>query len=439
MILTIPELSLVVLIGPSGAGKSTFARTHFQPTEVLSSDAFRAMIADDETDQSVSGDAFELLHLVTAKRLRLGRLTVIDATNVRPEARKPLLDMARRYHVPAVAIVLDVPADKCHVRNQTRGNRTFGPEITRRHETELKRSLDRLADEGFRRVFVLNDPNEIAAVSVLRVSLPVNRKQDRGPFDIIGDVHGCLAELRELLVKLGYTLTEEPNAQPPAGRKAIFVGDLVDRGPDSAGVLRLVMNMAAAGHALCVIGNHDEKFLRYLNGENVKMTHDLEQTVRQVLGEPPFFQEQVRTFLAELPSHLVLDDGRLVVAHAGLAEEMHGRVSGRVKSFALYGHTTGEIDEFGLPVRLNWAANYRGRAIVVYGHTPVHIPEWLNRTINIDTGCAFGGALTALRYPEQELVTVSARAEYTVSKRPFLPWHFDQTCDRQHQSFKKTL
>ena len=108
---------------------------------------------------------------------------------------------------------------------------------------------------------------------------------------------------------------------------------------------------------------------------------------------------------------LCLDDGKLVVAHAGMKEEMQGRGSGKVRDFALYGETTGETDEFGLPVRYNWAAEYRGKAMVVYGHTPVPEPEWLNRTINIDTGCVFGGKLTALRYPEKELVSVPATAD----------------------------
>ena len=128
------------------------------------------------------------------------------------------------------------------------------------------------------------------------------------------------------------------------------------------------------------------------------------------------------TFLDGLVSHYVLDDGKLVVAHAGMKEEMQGRGSGKVRDFALYGETTGETDEFGLPVRYDWAAEYRGTAMVVYGHTPVPEPEWLNRTINIDTGCVFGGKLTALRYPERELVSRPGRARPTAEPaRPFLP------------------
>jgi protein phosphatase len=237
-------------------------------------------------------------------------------------------------------------------------------------------------------------------------------------------VHGCYAELTQLLEKLGYGVRPageapgETEVVPPPGRTAVFVGDLVDRGPDSPAVLKLVMGMVRAGTALCVPGNHDEKLLRKLWGKNVQLKHGLAETMEQLAGEPDAFLAQVRQFIDGLVSHYVLDGGRLVVAHAGLKEEMQGRGSGAVRSFCLYGETTGETDEFGLPVRYNWAADYRGKAMVVYGHTPVPVPEWLNNTIDIDTGCVFGGELTALRYPERELVSVPAGRVYYEPARP---------------------
>jgi diadenosine tetraphosphatase ApaH/serine/threonine PP2A family protein phosphatase len=247
--------------------------------------------------------------------------------------------------------------------------------------------------------------------------------------DLIGDVHGCLDELVALLQLLAYRVEENLEAdgrrgfavRPPAGRTAVFVGDLVDRGPNVPGVLRLVMGMAAAGTALCVVGNHDDKLLRHLRGRAVKVTHGLAESLSQLAAEPDSFKERARDFLGGLPSHYLLDGGRLVVAHAGLKEELHGRVGGRVRTFCLYGDTTGETDEFGLPVRRNWAADYRGQAVVVYGHTPVPLPEWVHRTVNIDTGCVFGGRLTALRYPEKEFVSVPALRVYCEPGRPFLP------------------
>lgn len=429
MKLTIPELSLVVLVGPSGCGKSTFARKHFKPTEVLSSDFCRGLVSDDENDQAATKDAFEVLHLIAAKRLASGRLTVIDATNVQPEARKPLVALARAYHVLPVAIVLNLPEKLCHDRNRLRPDRDFGPHVVRQQSQQLRRSLRNLKREGFRHVYEFSSPEEVEAAVVERQPLWNNLKHEHGPFDIIGDVHGCFDELRALLERLGYEVNRADGGAEDfgyrvshaAGRKAVFLGDLVDRGPKIPEVLRLVMSMASGGSALCVPGNHDIKLMRKLQGRDVRITHGLAESLEQLEREPAEFKERVAAFIDKLVSHYVLDDGRLVVAHAGLKETLQGRGSGRVRDFALFGETTGETDEFGLPVRYNWAAEYRGRALVVYGHTPVPEPEWLNRTINIDTGCVYGGKLTALRYPEKELVSVPSARVYYESVKPFLP------------------
>ena len=288
-----------------------------------------------------------------------------------------------------------------------------------RQRRDLKRSLRGLEREGFREVYVLKSEEQVANATISRTPLWTNRKQEHGPFDIVGDIHGCYDELLLLLGKLGYQMDGE-TVTPPEGRKLVFLGDLVDRGPKTPQVLRLAMNMVAAGTALCIPGNHDVKLMRALKGKNVQINHGLAESLAQLEAEPPEFKPQVAKFIDGLISHYVLDDGRLVVAHAGMKAEMAGRASGAVREFALYGETTGETDEFGLPVRYNWAAEYRGNAMVVYGHTPVPEPEWLNRTINIDTGCVFGGALTALRYPENEIISVPALHTYAESARPFL-------------------
>lgn len=428
MKLTIPELAVVALVGPSGSGKSSFAKKQFRSTEVLSSDFCRGLVSDDENDQAATKDAFEVLHFVASKRLAAGKLVVIDATNVQSEARKPIVELARRYHCIPVAIVFDLPEKLCHERNRTRPDRTFGPHVVRQQSQQLRRSLRNLEREGFRRVHVLRSPEEVDAAEIHREPLWNNLKHEHGPFDIIGDVHGCFDELSELLFQLGYSIEKNANGggnpafsvKPPEGRKAVFLGDLVDRGPKIPEVLRLVIGMVQAGTALCVPGNHDIKLMRKLRGKDVQITHGLADSLEQLEKESPEFQKQVGDFLDELVSHYVLDDGKLVVAHAGMKEEMQGRGSGKVRDFALFGETTGETDEFGLPVRYNWAAEYRGRAMVIYGHTPVPQPEWLNRTINIDTGCVFGGSLTALRYPEKELVSVRARATYAQPVRPMV-------------------
>ncbi|GAA4679111.1 polynucleotide kinase-phosphatase [Nocardioides nanhaiensis] len=423
---TVPAMGLVVLVGVSGSGKSTFARTHFKPTEVISSDFCRGLVADDENDQAATPDAFDVLHYIVGTRLRRGLLTVVDATNVQQAARASLVRLARSHDVLVDAVVLDVPEGVARDRNRQRADRDFGDHVITRQHRDLQRSLRRLAKEGFRRVHVLRGVEEVEQVEIVRERPWNDKREERGPFDLVGDVHGCASELRTLLVDLGYRLELDDDgravgASHPAGRRAVFVGDLVDRGPDTPGVLRLVMGMVAAGTALCVSGNHEAKLVRALRGRKVTVSHGLGESLAQLERETEEFREQALAFMDGLLSHYVLDDGELVVAHAGLKESYHGRSSGRVRAFALYGDTTGETDEYGLPVRYPWAQEYRGQAMVVYGHTPVPRAEWVNNTICLDTGVVFGGELTALRYPEREIVAVPAEQQWYEPVRPLGP------------------
>lgn len=427
MNITIPELSLLVLIGPSGSGKSSFGAKHFLPTEVVSSDFCRALVSDDENNLAATKDAFDLLHFITSKRLAAGKLTVVDATNVKPEDRKPLIKLARDHHCIPVAIVLKLPDKICYERNASRPERDFGRHVIRQQSQQMRKSLRRLDKEGFRHVHIFSTPEEVESVTIERTPLWNDRRSEHGPFDIIGDVHGCFDELEELLGQLGYEKSAVSSGAGesrihPDGRKAIFLGDLVDRGPRIIDTLFLVKSMVEAGSGECVPGNHDMKLVRKLRGRDVQITHGLDQTLAEIESLPDDRREAdskaIADFLQSLTSHYVFDDGKLVVAHAGMKEEMQGRGSRKVRDFALYGETTGETDEFGLPVRYNWALEYRGRARVVYGHTPVPEAEWLNNTINIDTGCVFGGKLTALRYPELELVSVPPKKTYCEPIRP---------------------
>ena len=327
--LHIPALSLVVLIGASGSGKSTFAARHFAPFEVVSSDFCRGLVSDDVNDQSVSGDAFEVLDFIVGKRLSRGRLSVVDATNVQREARRQLVELAKRHDVLPVALVLDVPESVALARNRTRPDRDFGEHVVRRQREQLRRSIGGLAREGFRVVHVMRGVEEIEAATVVRDRLFNDLRDEHGPFDVIGDVHGCLSELLSLLDALGYVVERDAQGRPidaahEAGRQVVFVGDLVDRGPDSPGVLRLVMGMAAAGHAFAVPGNHENKLVRALSGRKVRVSHGLETTLAQLDVEADEFRESVRRWCDGLVSHLVLDDGRLVVAHAGLPERTGG-------------------------------------------------------------------------------------------------------------------
>jgi polynucleotide kinase-phosphatase len=420
--LLIPDMALVALVGVSGSGKSTFAARHFRPTQVLSSDRCRGLVSDDENDQAATKDAFEVLYYIAGKRLAAGRITVVDATNTQRDARAQLVAVAKEHDVLPVAIVLDVPESECVRRNESRPDREFGASVVRRQAAQLRRSVKFLAKEGFRRVHVLHGQEEIDAARIVVEPLRNDRRSDSGPFDVVGDVHGCRSELETLLGTLGYEIERDAAGRPVNARHpqrtAVFLGDLVDRGPDTPGVLRLVMGMVEAGNALAVCGNHEQKLVRALGGRNVQVTHGLAETLAQLSAQPKDFTDRVAGFCDGLLSHYVLDGGRLVVAHAGLPERYHGRASGRVRSFALYGDTTGETDEYGLPVRYPWANDYRGRSVVLYGHTPVPKTEWVNNTMCLDTGCVFGGELTALRYPEREVVSVPAERVWYEPVRP---------------------
>ncbi len=363
-----------------------------------------------------------MLYHIAGKRLAAGRITVIDATNTQRDARAQVVATAR-----STTCCRSRSCWTCRRRNacgatKSRPDRTFGARVIGRQSAELRRSVHRLAKEGFRRVHVLRGQDEIDAARIVVEPLRNDLRGTTGPFDVIGDVHGCRAELETLLDRLGYRIERDDEGRPVTARHpertAVFLGDLVDRGPDSPGVLRLVMGMVAAGSALAVCGNHEQKLVRALAGRNVRVSHGLAETLAQLSAQPQEFRAEVARFCDGLLAHYVLDGGKLVVAHAGLPERYHGRASGRVRGFALYGDTTGETDEYGLPVRYPWADDYRGRTTVLYGHTPVPRAEWVNNTLCVDTGCVFGGELTALRYPEREIVSVPAEQVWYEPAKP---------------------
>jgi protein phosphatase len=246
-----------------------------------------------------------------------------------------------------------------------------------------------------------------------------NRPTDSGPFDLIGDVHGCCDELGDLLEQLGYARDATGLWAHPRARRVVFLGDLVDRGPRIIDTLKTAIRMVEAGTALCVTGNHELKLRQKLAGVDIPLTHGLDRSLAELDASLPDVRRDVRHFLDGLPSHYVLDGGRLVVAHAGLREDLQGHDSEEVLAFATLGETAGDDGTRPFPVPFGWVAGYAGSAAIVYGHTPVREPLWVNRTINIDTGCVLGGRLTALRWPEEELRAVPARRQYWVRARPF--------------------
>lgn len=394
-----PESSLVIVFGATAAT----VRAAF-PDALGVDDVDRS--APDAVPATDAHDrAFAHLAATVDLRLRAGQLAVVDGCPLGDDERRQLVYIARERYCLPVAIVVG------------------GDEGDGDGAGSLDGSLrGRLERVGFRRILSFSAEEARAGIRLIAHRLRVDRRDEPGPFDIIGDIHGCYDELLALLDRLGYRVDVAKDGRvsvlPPASRKLVFLGDVVDRGPATPAVLRLVMSAVRARHALCVAGNHDAKLVRALRGARVKPGHGLEESVTQLAAESAEFREQAAAFLDKLPSHYVLDGGRLVVAHAGLREDMQGRNSGRVRQFALYGDTTGEIDGFGLPVRRDWAAGYRGAAAVVYGHTPVLDAQWVNNTLCIDTGCVFGNKLTALRYPEREIVSVPAERVHYEPTRP---------------------
>lgn len=349
--------------------------------------ALRGLVTGDPHDASADAAVRGLLLQVVEERLRRALPVVVVAPLLGRALRDPLLARVRAHH-GAIAVI--------------------GLEPDRRDQA-LGSELDELARRKAVRAF-----HRLRAPPVALQWTPpdCDQRQLGGPFDLIGDLHGCAGELRELLARLGWEETGGRWAHPQ-GRTLVFLGDLVDRGPRILETLTLVMDLCAQGAALCVVGNHDDKLRRHLEGKRVNPSHGLQRTLDELaaLDEPARAALVARTlaFLAERPDHLVLDGGRLVAVHGGLREDMIGRVGGEVRAFALYGDTTGETDARGYPVRRDWAARYGGAARVVYGHTPAPEPVWVNGTIDIDQGCVFGGALTALRWPEAVTVQVQAR------------------------------
>lgn len=384
----LPEIACVLVHGRSPEVAHAFAQSHFAPDEIL-----------DMSAQPAARLLDALLPRVVA-----GKMTAIVEAGSPPGAHKlrvALASVARENYARRFGIVMP----DAHLGE---------PNIA-----------ERLKADGYREVFDIA-PADIDNVTIQRMRMPTDLRHEHGPFDIIGDVHGCCDELEELLVALGYRVEwtdsggeRKAVVMAPEGRRAVFVGDLVDRGPRSRDVLAIVMSMVGAGTALLVPGNHDIKFLRWLEGGKVAITHGLETTLANLQGASEAFMASVRSLFKPLWSHVWLDGGALAVAHAGILAPMIGRATPRVRRFCLYGDTSGERDANGLPLRYHWALEYGGAPAVVYGHTPVADAAWVNNTLCVDTGCCFGGKLSALRWPEREIVSIPARMAYARLLRPF--------------------
>ncbi|MBF0099415.1 MAG: AAA family ATPase [Desulfobacterales bacterium] len=426
MKINIPQLALVILIGPSGSGKTSFAKKHFQSTSILSSDFFRGMISDDENDQTVTGEAFEILDFIAQNRLKKGKLTIIDSTNVLKAARQPLLKFAKSYHILPIAIVFNFSEKTCQDRNQLRFDRQVDPFIIHRQHYQLQNSLIEIVNEGFHKIYYINDDTSVDEIHVELEPLACDRHLIEGPFDIIGDIHGCYDELIVLLEKLGYQqhLIASPIFQEynlfykhPTNRKVIFIGDVVNYGPKILETISLISNMVHEGNAYCILGDHERFLLNWFKSCGKNCHSSLKKTLQAFesipIGIHYLYMQYIQQFLEQLSYHYLFDHGNLIVSHAGMLQNMQGRISKAVNHFCLYGENISEPQLGIVPsYQPEWPAKHSGDARIVYGHIPVEKPQWFNRTVNIDTGCVFGGALTALQYPEKKFISIKANKPY---------------------------
>ncbi|WP_339312488.1 polynucleotide kinase-phosphatase [Paenibacillus sp. FSL k6-2145] len=436
----LPNAGIVVLVGPSNSGKSTLldrlvAESVIRRTEAVSSDQFRMLVGDDEyvdwkhrprseadviyaEYQQVSAKAFEAMEAMLATRCRLNKLTWVDATHLYPEDRERLIQVARKAHVPVIAVVLDIPEKELLERDAQR-EYPRGRQRVKQQVQQFKRTLRSIREDGFDASYVLKRPDEITFV---RTSNPLVTDMGTG-IDIIGDIHGCYDEMMELIVRLGYVDKDGSGLyRHPEGRKLVSVGDVTSRGPESLQCLLFWQRHCTAELAYMIDSNHGWKIARYLDGRDVTLSHGDERVEMELLQfEQEHGQEtakrvraELRTFLLDAPSHLVFSRNgvrQVVVAHAGIRDHFIGKQSKRIQDYCRYGDVEG-TDEQGRPVRKDWYVDHNSGECIVWGHDPRPYPTIVNDTVNIDQGVVFGGMLTAWRMPEREAVSVPAKQDY---------------------------
>lgn len=437
-VLTLRPGDAVMTVGPSGSGKSTFLSAHFEKTQILSTDAMRGVIADDVNNQECSGEAHEAVAYFLGIRAGRGMITALDATFLRKKSRDQMRDALKacgggRLHV----VIFNIDPEICEQRVAIRGGECGVGDggvgvgvgdggvgfrdvvkvpagVSTRHSISLRSQIASLRRENFASIIEINHPDEVATVAVVKQRREATFDNiGAGRVDIIGDVHGCFDELANLAERLGYIVgpcdpvSEDPiEVTHPEGRKMLLLGDLVDRGPRNRDVLRFAMGLVHFGTGDLVLGNHDAKFARALGGADVKRTHGLEETMIEIEACSETFRHAVCALYANTPlvSGLKMTgraDGVTTAfgVHAALPENVQdkNKSSGMLRNIALYGVTTGETTADGFPERLDWAADYAAAPIVLHGHTPMAEARSLNRVICLDTGCVFGGKLSALR------------------------------------------
>lgn len=443
--IVLPYAGIVLLVGTSNSGKSTFLKKLIEnkqilPSEVVSSDDFRILVSDsdfidwtqkprDESDslynqyQKISEEAFSLMDLTIEKRCKLNKLTFVDATNLFSEDRKKYITIARKHHVPIVAIVMDVEQDVLLERDKIRDTPRGKQKINQQYQT-FKRERRFIKKEGYLATyFILNNTDYIEIIR--KSNNPIEIEVKNG-IDIIGDIHGCYQEFLKLLVKLGYEINEKGYYVHPAGRKFLSLGDIMSRGPKSLETMQFFLRHVKKGLAYMIDSNHGWKIARWLEGKKVTLNHGDElveeefKHFKEQYGEEHTLElkQSLKELLLNAPSHYILTKNHvptLVCTHAGIKDEFIGKQSIDISDFCRYGDVDG-FDEEGKPIRRDWSIHHKSNILIVWGHDPKPKPLIINNTINIDQGVVFGGELTAIRYPEKEYVSVQALENYSDGK-----------------------
>lgn len=448
----LPHAGIILLVGPSNTGKTTLLNQLIQenqllPSEVVSSDQFRILVSDnefiswngrpkDESDalfheyQQISNAAFDAMDYVISKRSKLNKLTFIDATHLREEEHDKYLQMGKKYHVPVIAMVLNISETELIRRDN---ERTFprGRNRIKQQYQHFKNTLRFIKKKPYRRVYMLGE-DELQVLNINRLENPLTIDVGNG-IDLIGDIHGCFDEFLEILNKLGYRENEDGYYIHPEGRKILSLGDVLSRGPRSIATLQLFQKHVTAGHAYMIDSNHGWKIARWLNGKNVTLAHGDENVAAEFEDfesqysseETEKVKAQIKELLLEAKSHYIIQKNGVnvvVATHAGIKDHYIGKQSPRISDFCRYGDHDG-LDENGKPIRKDWSVSHQSSELIVWGHDPKPQPLLVNNTLNIDQGVVFGGSLTAYRYPERQLVSVKAKNDYAnVPDNPLKEW-----------------
>lgn len=452
----LPHGGIVLLVGPSNTGKTTLLNQLIQEeqilaSEVVSSDQFRVLVSDiefitwngrpkDESDalfneyQQISGAAFDAMDYVIAKRCQLNKLTFIDATHLREEEHDKYLQMGKKFHLPVIAMVLNISETELLRRDSERAFPRGRSRIKQQYQ-HFKNVLRFIKKKPYRRVYLLGE-EELQILNINRLENPLYIDIETG-IDFIGDIHGCFDEFIEMISKLGYQKNDKGYYTHPEGRKILSLGDVLSRGPKSIETLQFFQQHVAAGLAYMIDSNHGWKIARWLDGKNVKMAHgdenvaaEFEEYERKNGSEAAEkLKGLLKELLLEAKSHYIVRKNgvnAVVAAHAGIKDYYIGKQSARISDFCRYGDSEG-LDEHGKPIRKDWSISHKSSELILWGHDPKPQPLLVNNTLNIDQGVVFGGSLTAYRYPEQQFVSVKAKQDYAnVPDNPLKEWELNR-------------